>query len=132
MVSMDSTTASAELSLPKMMPASLEGTFTVDNYLSILFQMTLAFGVVFETPLIIAMLAAVGVVTAESLRRWRKYAIVLSFVIGAVLTPADPISQTLMSVPLVIFYELGIIAAVVVGKKRAAAAEAEPVTAGGA
>jgi sec-independent protein translocase protein TatC len=115
-----------------MMPASLEGTFTVDNYLSILFQMTLAFGVVFETPLIIAMLAAVGVVTAEGLRRWRKYAIVLSFVIGAVLTPADPISQTLMSVPLVIFYELGILAAVVVGKKRAAAAEAEPVTASGA
>jgi Tat protein translocase TatC len=116
----------------QMMPASLEGTFTVDNYLSILFQMTLAFGVVFETPLIIAMLAAVGVVTAEGLRRWRKYAIVLSFVIGAVLTPADPISQTLMSVPLVIFYELGILAAVVVGKKRAAAAEAEPVTASGA
>lgn len=113
----------------QMMPASLEGTFTVDNYLSILFQMTLAFGVVFETPLIIAMLAAIGLVTAEGLRRWRKYAIVLAFVIGAVLTPADPISQTLMSVPLVIFYELGILAAAVVGKKRAAAREAEVVTA---
>lgn len=117
----------------QMMPASLAGNFTVDNYLSILFQMTIAFGVVFETPLIIAMLASLGIVTAAGLRRWRKYAIVLAFVIGAVLTPADPISQTLMSVPLVIFYEMGIIAASIVGKKRAAEqaeAEAEGAPAG--
>lgn len=102
----------------QMMPQDLTGSFTVDNYLTILFGMTLAFGAIFELPLIIALLARVGLVTPEFLVKWRRHAIVLAFVIGAVLTPADPISQTLMSVPLVIFYEVGIILARVMAKKR--------------
>ncbi|MFO0725478.1 MAG: twin-arginine translocase subunit TatC [Myxococcota bacterium] len=103
----------------QLMPQDLTGSFTVDNYLTILFGMTLAFGVIFETPLIIALLARVGIVTPQFLIKWRRHAIVLAFIIGAVLTPADPISQTLMSVPLVIFYEVGIILAKIMAKKRA-------------
>jgi len=102
----------------QMMPADLTGSFTVDNYLSLLFTMTLAFGVIFETPLIIAIAARVGLVHPDTLVKYRRYAIVGAFVIGAVLTPADPISQIFMSVPLVIFYEIGIILARAMAKKR--------------
>lgn len=102
----------------QMMPSDLAASFTVDNYLSLLFTMTVAFGVVFELPLIIAMMARMGLVTPEFLVKWRRYAIVLAFVIGAILTPADPISQIFMSVPLVIFYEVGIILARIMAKKR--------------
>lgn len=102
----------------QMMPADLTGSFTVDNYLSLLFTMTVAFGLVFETPLIIAIAARLGFVTAEGLVKFRRYAIVGAFVVGAVLTPADPVSQVFMSVPLVIFYEIGIILARAMAKRR--------------
>lgn len=107
----------------QMMPASLTGSFTVDNYLGLLLRITVAFGVVFELPLALAMLAAVGIVSAAGLRKYRKYAIVLSFVAGAFLTPADPLSQLMMAVPLVVFYEIGVILATIMEKKRAASSE---------
>jgi len=102
----------------KMMPASLTASFTVEKYLSLLLQMTVAFGLVFELPLVLAFLASVGIVQAASLRRFRKYWLIAAFVIGAVLTPADPISQTLMAAPLIIFYEVGIVLASILGKRR--------------
>jgi sec-independent protein translocase protein TatC len=102
----------------QMMPQDLSGSFTVDNYLMMLFGMTLAFGVIFELPLVIAMLARVGLVTPEFLRKWRRYWIVAAFVIGAVLTPADPISQSLMALPLIVFYEIGIVLARVMRRRR--------------
>lgn len=112
----------------QMMPRDLAASFTVDNYLSILFTLTLAFGLIFELPLIIAMMARVGLVTPEFLVKWRRYAIVLAFVIGGVLTPADPVSQIFMSVPLVIFYEVGIILARIMAKKRIAASAGDEST----
>jgi sec-independent protein translocase protein TatC len=102
----------------QMMPANLVGTFTVDKYLSLLLRMTVAFGVVFETPLAMTLLAAVGIVTPEKLRQLRKYAIVVAFVLSAVLTPADPLSQVAMALPLIVFYEIGIFSASVVARKR--------------
>lgn len=101
----------------QMMPASLAGSFTVDNYLGLLLRVTVAFGVVFELPLAMGILAAVGVVSADGLRRFRKYAIVVAFVVGAFLTPADPLSQVMMAAPLVIFYEVGIILAGILGRR---------------
>ena len=56
--------------------------------------------------------------TADGLRRFRKYAVVAAFVLSAFLTPADPLSQVMMAAPLVIFYEVGIILAAILGKKR--------------
>lgn len=100
-----------EVLLNDMMPASLTGSFTVEKYLGLLLRLTLAFGAVFELPLVLAALSAVGVVTPEWLSRFRRYAIVLAFVLGAVLTPADPISQVMMALPLILFYEAGIILA---------------------
>ena len=101
----------------EMMPDSLVSSFTVSNYLGLLLRITVAFGVVFELPLALAMLAKVGLVNAERLASFRKYWLVISFILGAILTPADPISQLMMAVPLIAFYEVGIIAAKIVGKK---------------
>lgn len=109
----------------QMMPASLVGSFTVDKYLGLLLRVTVAFGVVFELPLVMALLAAVGIVDADTLRGFRKYAIVASFIISAIMTPADPLSQVMMAVPLVVFYEVGILLAAVLAKKRAASLEDE-------
>lgn len=109
----------------QMMPDSLAGSFTVDNYLGLLLRMTVAFGVVFELPLFMALLAAVGIVTPELLRRYRRYAIVVAFILGALLTPADPLSQIMMAVPLIVFYEVGIILSVAMKKRRDAAKEAQ-------
>ncbi|MBI4817478.1 MAG: twin-arginine translocase subunit TatC [Deltaproteobacteria bacterium] len=108
----------------QLMPDAVIATFTLDSYLSLLLQLTLVFGIVFETPLIIALLAMLGIVTPVRLRKFRRYWIVLSFIVAAVLTPADPFSQTAMAVPLVVFYEVGIIAATVMAKRRARATEA--------
>lgn len=102
----------------QMMPSSLVGSFTVDKYLGLLLRVTLAFGVVFELPLVMALLAAIGIVDADTLRGFRKYAIVGAFILSAILTPADPLSQVMMAVPLVVFYELGIIFAAILAKKR--------------
>ncbi len=105
----------------QMMPASLTASFTVEKYLSLLLRLTVAFGAVFELPLVITALAAVGIVTSAGLVRFRKYAVVSAFVLGAFLTPADPLSQIMMSVPLVLFYEVGIIAARALERRRAVA-----------
>ena len=110
----------------QMMPASLTASFTVDKYLSLLLRLTVAFGAVFELPLVITALAAVGVVTSAGLAKFRKYAVVGAFVVGAFLTPADPLSQIMMSVPLVLFYEVGILSARALERRRAKADEDEP------
>lgn len=105
----------------QMMPDSLVGSFTVDKYLGLLLRVTVAFGVVFELPLAIAILAALGVVDANRLRRLRKYAFVAAFIIGAILTPADPLSQMMMALPLIVFYEIGILLAGMFARRRAEA-----------
>ena len=109
----------------EMMPASLVSSFTVSNYLGLLLRITVAFGVVFELPLAIAMMSMVGLVSAERLAGFRKYWLVISFVLGAILTPADPVSQMMMAVPLVAFYEVGIIAARIIGKPKSKVEEEE-------
>lgn len=108
----------------QMMPDTLVASFTVDKYLGLLLRVTVAFAVVFELPLALALLSAVGIVDAPQLRSFRKYAYVGAFVLGAILTPADPLSQIMMAAPLVIFYEIGILFAVMFGRRRAAAGTA--------
>jgi sec-independent protein translocase protein TatC len=103
-----------------MMPDSLVGSFTVDKYLGLLLRITVAFGVVFELPLALALLSALELVTVARLRRFRKFALIGAFVLGAVLTPADPVSQSMMAAPLVIFYEVGVLLAGLFEKRRAA------------
>ncbi len=81
-------------------------------------RVLIAFGIVFELPIVIFFLARLGIVTASMLKRFRKYAIVLAFLIGAILTPPDVLTQILMAGPLIFLYELGILVAYIFGRKQ--------------
>ena len=96
---------------------------TVANYTDFVIKFALAFGVVFELPVVITVLALIGVVTPQFLSKNRKYAILINFIIAAVLTPTpDMINQTLMAGPLCILYEVGILCARLAVRKRKAQA----------
>jgi sec-independent protein translocase protein TatC len=81
-------------------------------------MLVMACGIMFQLPMIVFVLAKLGVVTPKFLRTYRKHAIVVIFVVAAVLTPPDVTSQIIMSVPLLILYEIGIYVARVVQKKE--------------
>jgi len=90
----------------------------------------LAFGLVFELPLVLTMLSKMGVVTPQFLSKNRKYAILINFIIAAILTPTpDMLNQTLMAGPLCILYEIGIISARIFGKRPVKVAPAAPAEA---
>ena len=92
---------------------------TISEALSFFMALIFGFGLVFEFPLIIFILARIGIVTSKWLREKRKYAVVVSAMIAAILTPTtDAISMMLMFVPIIIFYELGILVAWLFGKKK--------------
>lgn len=80
----------------------------IENYVPLILKLILAFGLVFQVPLLLFVLGWLGVITSDSLRRWRRFAIVLAFFLGMVLTPPDPMSQLLMAVPLILLYEVSI------------------------
>lgn len=90
----------------------------LSEYLSFALKLLFAFGVVFELPLVIFFLARLGLVTAQGLRRVRKYAILVIFIVAAILTPPDVFTQTLMAGPMILLYELGILAAQLFGKEK--------------
>jgi len=99
---------------------------TVSSYTDFVIKFALAFGVVFELPVVITILSLIGVVTPQFLSKNRKYAILVNFIIAAILTPTpDMINQTLMAGPLCILYEVGIICARLATRKRKAAAPPE-------
>jgi sec-independent protein translocase protein TatC len=109
---------------------SLQPMITLENHIDFLLKFTLAFGAVFELPLIITILSRIGVVNAKMLARNRKYAILGSFVAGAILTPTpDAFNQSLMAGPLIILYEIGILCARIFGRKPAAAPAPQPSSA---
>ena len=89
-----------------------QAQWTIGEYISFITTLMFWAGVVFETPLIIFFLAKIGVVSAQQLSRWRKFAILGVFVVAALITPTpDPINQLLVAVPLLLLYELGILLA---------------------
>ncbi len=95
---------------------------TVSSYTDFVIKFALAFGLVFELPVVITILSLIGVVTPQFLSKNRKYAILVNFIIAAILTPTpDMINQTLMAGPLCILYEVGIICARLATRKRTAA-----------
>ncbi len=93
------------------------------DYLSFVMNLIFAFGVCFLLPVLLMLLARVGIVTVDQLRSFRRYAIVAAFVVAAVITPPDVISQLLLAVPMVMLYELSIIG-IAITNRRTAAAEA--------
>ncbi|NYH17404.1 twin-arginine translocase subunit TatC [Paraburkholderia bryophila] len=106
-------------------PLGAEMTTDIDNYLSFVLTMFLAFGVTFEVPIIVVLLVRMNVLTIKKLREIRPYVIVGAFIISAVVTPPDVFSQLILAIPLIVLYEAGIIAArLIVGKQSAVTDEA--------
>lgn len=97
---------------------------SVQQYFSLALKLLLGFGVIFELPLIMVFLGKMGLVNAGFLARGRKFAVLLIFVVAAILTPPDVISQILMALPLLVLYEISIVLVRMIGKKKEQKAEA--------
>lgn len=95
----------------------LQAMLSMKEYLSFASTMLLTFGVVFELPLVITAMSRMGLVTPAFLRTNRKYAILIAFIVGAILTPPDVVSQVLLAVPIMLLYELSILGAVMFQRK---------------
>jgi sec-independent protein translocase protein TatC len=90
----------------------------VGEYFSLAMRLLIAFGIIFEMPVLMVFLAKIGVVTVPFLNKNRKYAILINFVIAAILTPTpDVVNQMMMAIPLLILYEISVVAVYFFGKK---------------
>lgn len=96
---------------------TIKPILTVKEYFSISIILLFGFGICFELPLIMLFLSKIGIVSVSKMNKYRKYWIIISFIIGAILTPPDVISQVMLSIPLIFLYEIGIIGAKLFGKK---------------
>jgi sec-independent protein translocase protein TatC len=92
-------------------PKSISVAPDIENYLDFVLMMCLAFGLTFEVPVVVIVLVRMGVVTVEKLRAIRPYVIVGAFVVAAVVTPPDILSQLFLAVPLCLLYEVGLLLA---------------------
>ena len=101
-------------------PKSITAAPDIEAYLSFVLTMFIAFGVTFEVPVAVVVAARMGVVTIAQLRAWRGYFVVGAFIVAAVITPPDVVSQLSLAIPMCLLYELGIWAAQIFIRKTAA------------
>ena len=104
--------------LAQVTPEGVAMMTDINAYLDFVLVIFLAFGLSFELPVALVILALLGWVTPAQLREWRGYAIVGIFVIAAIVTPPDVVSQLLLAIPMVVLYELGIVAARLIAPRR--------------
>ena len=98
------------------LPIQLEAK--VNEYLSLIMRLIFAFGISFQLPVLLSLLARVGFIDSEYLKKRRKYVIVIIFAVAAILTPPDPITQIGLGIPLLILYELSILSVQMIEKKK--------------
>ncbi|NTV15136.1 MAG: twin-arginine translocase subunit TatC [Desulfobulbaceae bacterium] len=100
---------------------------TVSEYFSLSLRLLLAFGVIFELPVLMVFLAKLGIVNVHFLSKHRRYAILIAFIVAAILTPTpDVVNQLMMATPLIVLYEVGIIAVRILVRSRAAEEDLAP------
>lgn len=97
-------------------PKSITPAPDIEAYLSFVMTMFLAFGLAFEVPVALVVMVKLGVVTVEKLKAWRSYFVVGAFVVAAVVTPPDVVSQLALAIPMCLLYEVGILAARLVSR----------------
>ncbi len=90
----------------------------VNEYLSLIMRLIFAFGISFQLPVLLSLLARVGFIDSEYLKKRRKYVVVIIFAVAAILTPPDPITQIGLGIPLLILYELSILSVKIIEKKK--------------
>lgn len=107
-------------------PKAITAAPDIEAYLDFVLSMFLAFGMAFEVPIVVIVLARMGIVSIEKLKAFRSYFIVLAFVVAAIVTPPDVVSQLALAIPMCILYELGIWAAQIFIRHTQAPAEEAP------
>lgn len=108
--------------------AGITQQYRVSEYVKTVLMMGLAFGTGFQTPVVVLLLGWAGIVTREFLAKYRRYAVAVAAVAGALLTPADPLSMVLMAVPLYLLFELGMLLLIVFPPGRRDRTEEDPET----
>ena len=98
------------------LPIQLEAK--VNEYLSLIMRLIFAFGLSFQLPVLLSLLARVGFINSAYLKKRRKYVIIIIFIVAAILTPPDPITQIGLGIPLLILYELSILSVKIIEKKK--------------
>jgi sec-independent protein translocase protein TatC len=101
-------------------PHSIKVSPDIEAYFNFVLGMFMAFGLAFEVPVVVVVLVITGLVSVEQLRAWRGYVVVLIFIVAAVVTPPDVVSQIALAVPMCLLYEIGIFVAQAVSKRRKA------------
>ena len=114
--------------MSQVAPEGVAWMTDIEKYLSFVLTTFVAFGVTFEVPVVVVVMVYAGIVDVAKLREWRPYMIVGAFVVGAVFTPPDVISQLMMAIPLCLLFELGLFLARFVGQRSAHATPMDPPT----
>jgi sec-independent protein translocase protein TatC len=102
-------------------PKSITVAPDIEAYFNFVLGMFLAFGLAFEVPVVVVVLVLAGLVTVEQLREWRGYVVVAIFIVAAVVTPPDVVSQIALAVPMCVLYEVGIVFGQILSRRKAAA-----------
>ncbi len=97
---------------------SINSMISVQNYLNFVINMMLTFGVVFELPIVVIMLTHLGIINPKILRKQRKYVILITFILAAIITPPDVISQAMVAVPMMLLFEISTIISSLLFRKK--------------